>query len=221
MTSGILRKAGELGKSATLVIGKPGSGKSTTVRDTILTTMPDPQPLWVAFNNTSAIVPDPAVDSPETLVAKREASEWDIAIIDNWKAYDDGIATPAARGDFQKTHNVLVVDGLNVMAGMLLSHIAPGGQPSQPEWLQASNKLRDKFIAIREKFTQVYFIVDALPNKDGIQEIDLNRHAANLLTPLMGNRWYTYAVSAPKGNNLIYSVQKNPILAMAFQPNKE
>lgn len=216
----IIQKAGELGKAATLVVGAPGGGKSSVVRDAILR-IPDVKPLWVAFNNTAALVPDETDVLASIQKAKAAAAKWDIAVPGNWNEFDVNIAKPASEGKFSGEYNVLVIDGANVMAAMLLSKIAPGGQPSQPEWLQMSNQLRDKFIAVRDRFAQVFYTVDVVPNKDGVRELDLNRHSANLLTPLFGHRWFAYALKGKEGKPMTYGVQKNPALAMEFQINKE
>lgn len=205
----IIQKAGQLGQSATLVIGSPKAGKSTTVRDDILENKPKANVLWVAFNNT------------EALSGEDTTSDWDVAILGTWAEYEDNVVKPAIKGEFKDKYDALVLDGGNIMAALALTKIAPSGTVTQADWLKMSEMVRNSFIQIREKIPTVYLIVDVVPDDKGERGIALNRYLANLLTPLFGRAWYCHTARNKDGKSVDYKVQRNGIMALNLEPVKE
>ncbi len=224
---GIFGKAKALGKSATLVIGTGGAGKSSVVRDTILAANPASRVLWIAFNNTGALVVDHDQDSADIIARKEQVAEWDVAIVNSWKEFNDNIVAPALRGEFHDKYDAFVWDGINITASMLMKTIAvAGAAPTQADWGTMSEKLKDTLVSLRDKFPAMYVTVDLVPNKDGVKEIDLNRHSVVLLTPMFGSKWFAHTIieRVPGGastGNVLYRVQKNPKLALEMVVVKE
>lgn len=205
---GTLTKASQLGQSATLVIGSPSAGKSSAVRDDILENKPEAEVLWVAFNNTEAIVNEDAT------------ADWDVAVLGSWADYESTVIKPALAGEL-KNYDALVLDGGNIMAALALSKIAPSGSVTQADWLKMSELVRNTFIQIRDKVGAVYLIVDVVPNEDGERGIALNRYLSNLLVPLFGRKWYCHTARNKDGKTVDYKVQKNSILALNLEGVKE
>ncbi len=206
----ILRKAASLGTPSTLVIGNAGSGKSTLVRDILLRGARNP--LWLPLNNAAVLVDE-------------RCGTWDTAVPSDWSEFVSGILKPAINGDLTG-YDALVIDGGNILTAYAVSHEAPSGQAERSDWLKASNKLRDALVKLRDKFGELYVIIDVVADKDGGRKIDLNPYAKNVLVPLFGNKFYTHIIKERDAankmtGNLIYTIQRNSALALDFTVGQE
>jgi hypothetical protein len=216
----IIKTAKELAPPTTLVMGSSGSGKSSLVRDEILKA--DWKALWVAFNNTAALV-NPATDSAATW--GKDVAEWAVAVVDSWSDFNTEILVPGAKGEFSQ-YNTLVLDGVNVAAALALANVVKGKSvTTQADWGDASELVRDAVVRLRSQFERVFLTVDVVATDTGAKKINLNPYAAQLIVTLCGERWYTYVKTTKdaKGQvtGITYDVQRNSVLALNFTPNPE
>lgn len=209
--SGLLQKVSALGAPSTLVFGNSGSGKSTVVRDIVLSR--NYKPLWLPLNNTGALtIP--------------EVADWDTATPNDWDEFIKGIYQPMMRGELSG-YDVLVIDGGDVLVQYAVSKEAPSGQPERGDWLRASSHTRDAIVKLRGKVKEVFMIVDVVADKDtGGRKLNLNPYAKNILVPLFGNKFYTQIVKERDADKkltgkLMYTLQRNPDLSLSFNAGAE
>lgn len=210
MANSIIKTAANLAPPTTLVLGSSGSGKSTVVRDEILRSE-GWKALWVAFSNTAALVDNEAT------------ANWAVAVPDSWIQFKEQIVNPAIAGEF-KDYNTLVWDGLNVSAPLALNAIAPNKQPTQADWGDSSEAIRDALVSLRSHFDRVFIIVDVVNDDKGGKKTAVNPYLHNLIVPLCGNKWFTYVrplkdEKTGQATGIEYGVQRNSAMALNFTPN--
>lgn len=207
--SRILMKASEVGKSATIVFGKSGSGKSSLILNTLIETEHE-KVLWLALNNTGVL------DDLSTEKAKA-IEDWDFAVVNDWPSFLKDYVQAAEKGELSG-YSALVIDGGNKLANFCLKHIAPGGAATQADWYKMGNALQEALVSLRSTFSEIWFAIDVVDEADGSRKIDMNPHSRNLVMPIFARKWYTTVRVAKDAQNpkgvVTYSVQKNPALAI-------
>lgn len=204
-----ITKVAALNTNTTLIFGNAGVGKSTAA---IKQLPKEAKVLWVAFSNTQAL--------------KDAKNDWDLLVPSSWvgfKADLDSVLkpyTPPAK----PSYDAVVIDGLNLAAAMALVHIAGSASPTQANWGDMSELIRDTLIMLRDRCPIVVATVDLVPNADGTRQMDFNRYTSNLVLPIFANKFFAHTIPvADKAGAIVgvnYHLQTNTVLALNQIPVK-
>ena len=213
----ILKKVKEL-KSAnsTLVLGEPAHGKSYTIIHDLV----GKKVLWIGFANLNGLEAE-------------HCKDWDVAQPVSWEEMKTEVVQKILNGDL-KGHDAIVIDGLNVCAGMCLSYISLKNAEEmnaqiddaitikQNYWLVMGRAIQNMITLLRTKTPNLYVTVDVLPDAEGLKQVDLNRDLFGRVVGQFGRKWLAYAKREKKGKettgHIVYGLETNGARAIRIQP---
>ena len=213
----ILQKVSALkSTNSTLVLGEPAHGKSYR----IIGDLKGKKVLWVSFANLNGLELD-------------HCKDWDIAQPVTWEEMKSEVVQPILASEKQ-IYDAIVIDGLNVCAGMCLSHISLKNAEEmnaqiddaitikQNYWLVMGRAIQNMITLLRTKTPNLYVTVDVLPDAEGVKQVDLNRDLFGRIVGQFGRKWLVYARPIKEGKKVSgeigYHIEKNGAKAIRLQP---
>lgn len=213
----ILRQVKDLERaSSTLVLGEPAHGKShTVIRD--LAEYKDKRVLWISFANLNGLLAS-------------HCKDWDVAQPTTWEEMKSQILSPIISGEWK--YEAIVIDGLNVCAGMCLSYISLKNSEElnaqiddpitikQNYWLVMGRTMQNMITLLRTKTPSLYVTVDVLPDADGVKQVDLNRDLFGRIVGQFEHKWLAYALPKKKDKKeyISYHIETNGARAIRLRP---
>lgn len=200
----IIRKAGELNNTSTLVFGLPADGKTTAIMEHI--TENGYNPLWVVFTNADIIA--------------RNHPEWDVAIIPNWFEFDLLYKEMVNKKIDITQYDVVVIEGLGYAATMALTDILSIAETKdpRPSYLEMGRLIAAKIAGLRGLFKAVFVTLDLQRDDENNLEMSINRHLYFNILGFFGNKWYVYSEPKADKSGVNYIVQTDPTYALRFKP---
>lgn len=160
--------------------------------------------VWFGFGNINAVLGNP------------QAADYLVAQPRTWKEFKTGISELEK---MEEPIDAIVVDVLNQMSAKALSD-----NPTQADWAQMGNDVRNVLEQLRALAPNVYVVVDVLPNDEGVDKLDLNRDLYKKTISLFGTKTYCHTTMqrAAKGSKTppkqIYVAQENGARALDLRP---
>lgn len=193
----MITKPTNLGQS-TLILGKPGSGKST--RAFSLLDAAD-RVLYFRLANT----PIDLIPAEADVVM---AASWDELLQDYRKATKDS------------KYDAIVIDGLQVLLSMAIQRITDD-QPSQKQWGEISRMVWSEVLQIQRHAKVFVATLEVKPDEEGNPQAALNRDTYTRLLPHFTNKEYCsmeadFVDGSPVEGTARYYVESNPMIALAF-----
>lgn len=210
----IITKAANLNRHTVLVFGEQETGQAAYMRFQALNlTMPDDPVLWIAFGGLAfkENIPDDAVD---------RVNNWDAVQVSSWESLSTDVITPIRKGELK--YKVVVLDGLHVASKFCLAKIAPTGKPTQSDWGEMGNTMRNMIVQLRDNVPNLICSVDVIPDDTGTLAIAFNRDLYNQIMPFFTKKVYTSAapikdVKTGVITDVAYTAQENALLALKLK----